>query len=175
MRYPAAILGLGLVLMALPAGLQAQVPPPGSAYEQLLRRTRPVGSLSANPYLPGSTSAPAARYRPDSPSNPWGRYGSPYAPDGARNPYTNGGLEIYGHDGTYLGRLNANPYDPESVSNPYGPYGSPWSSQSIRNPFGTYGSPYSPYSATNPYASSPPTLVPPSPPPFSLPEIGRIR
>lgn len=122
----------------------------------------PVGALSANPYLPGSTSSFGAKYDPLSPANPYGQFGSPYSTDGARNRYTTGGLEIYGNDGSYLGRLNANQYDPESVANPYGRYGSPYSSQSINNPYGQFGSPYSPYSARNPYGTAPPVLVPPT-------------
>ncbi len=59
---------------------------------------------------------------------------------------------LFGTDGTYLGRLSANPYDPDSTSNPYGQYGSPYSSDSINNPYGTYGSPYSLQSPNNPYA-----------------------
>ena len=57
-------------------------------------------------------------------------------------------------DGTYLGRVNSNPYDPESISNPYGQYGNPYSPNSINNPYGIYGNPYSPNSVTNPYSSS---------------------
>lgn len=121
----------------------------------------PLGYLSANPYLPGSTSGFGSEYRYGSPTNPYGPYGSPYARDGARNPYTTGGARIVGQDGTYLGRLNANPYDLESVANPYGRYGSPFSPQSINNPFSQYGSPFSPNSATNPYATQPPVLLPP--------------
>lgn len=122
---------------------------------------QPLGYLSANPYLPGSTSDLGAEYRYTSPTNPYGPYGSPYARDGARNPYTTGGARIVGQDGTYLGRLNANPYDPESVANPYGRYGSPHRPQSVNNPFTQYGSPFSPKSATNPYATQPPVLLPP--------------
>ena len=68
------------------------------------------------------------------------------------------GGRIYGQDGTYLGRLNANRYDPESVANPYGRYGSPYSSTSINNPYSPYGSPYSNLSARNPYATQPPVV-----------------
>lgn len=69
------------------------------------------------------------------------------------------GGRVYGADGTYLGRLNANRYDPESVSNPYGTYGSTYSPTSINNPYSAYGSPYSSNSARNPYASTPPVVV----------------
>lgn len=63
---------------------------------------------------------------------------SRYSPYGAQNPYTTRGGRIYGQDGTYLGRLNANQYDSESVANPYGRYGSPYSSTSINNPYSRY-------------------------------------
>jgi hypothetical protein len=68
---------------------------------------------------------------------------------------------IYSGDGqgTYLGRLSANPYDKDSISNPYGKYGSPYSSNSVNNPYGKYGSPYSPYSANNPYATKAPVII----------------
>jgi len=66
---------------------------------------------------------------------------------------------IIARDGTYLGRLSANPYDPESTANPYGQYGSPYSPTSINNPYGTYGSPYSPQSANNPYATEAPIII----------------
>jgi hypothetical protein len=128
-----------------------------------------VGSLTANPYLPGATPAPLSRYSPNSPSNPYSQYGSPYSPDGARNKYTTGGLDVIGADGEYLGKLNANKYDPNSVANPYGAYGSQYSPTSIKNPYGKYGSPYSPYSATNPYATTPPGLYTPKPAYGTLP------
>ena len=50
-----------------------------------------LGSLSANPYDPDSTS------------NPYGRYGSPYSPDLTKNPFGAG-----------------NPYNSSSPTNPYG-------------------------------------------------------
>ena len=61
--------------------------------------------------------------------------------------------------GTYLGKLNDNPYDPDSVSNPYGRYGSPYSADSINNPYGKYGSPYSNESVNNPYATKSPVII----------------
>ena len=123
---------------------------------------RSVGRLSANPYIPGSTSSSLSAYDALSPVNPYGVFGSPYSPQGSRNPYAVDGLNIYGEDGTYLGRLNSNRYDPNSVANPYGEYGSTFSPTSINNPYSIYGSLYSPYSAQNPYAVSPPTLYAPS-------------
>jgi len=50
-----------------------------------------LGALSANPYDPESTS------------NLYGRYGSPFSPDSIKNPYGAG-----------------NPYSPSSPTNPYG-------------------------------------------------------
>lgn len=102
--------------------------------------------LTANPYL-------------GEPVSPYDARMSPYSPDGALNPYTTGGGRIYAQDGTYLGRLNSNPYDPESVANPYGRFGSRYSSESATNPYGRYGSPYSELSPTNPYTSTPPVVV----------------
>lgn len=102
--------------------------------------------LTKNPYL-------------GLPLSPYDARVSPYSPNGALNQYTTGGGRIYAQDGTYLGRLNSNPYDPESVSNPYGKYGSPFSAQSLTNPYSAYGSPYSSLSPTNPYTSTPPLVV----------------
>lgn len=116
-----------------------------------------LGNLSRNEYDLNSTSNPYGQYgspyAPQSINNPYSTYGSPYSPDGVRNPYTSGGPGIYARDGTYLGRMNANRYDPESISNPYGRYGSRYSPNSINNPYGTYGSPYSTMSPNNPYLS----------------------
>ena len=123
---------------------------------------RSVGKLSANLYLPGSTSSPLSAWDALSPANPYGVYGNPYSPKGSRNEYAADGLDIYGQDGTYLGNLNSNPYDPNSVANPYGKFGSEFSPTSINNPFSIYGSEYSPHSAQNPFAVSPPTLYEPS-------------
>lgn len=69
---------------------------------------------------------------------------------------------IVAPDGTYLGKLNTNPYDPDSVSNPYGRYGSPYSRNSINNPYGKYGNPYgafSPFPWATPIAPAMPPLV----------------
>jgi hypothetical protein len=174
-----ALIVLTLALLVTSPGLlQAQTADANRLLEKLLRPDEPVGRLSTNPYLPRSTSTPYARFDPTSPANPYGRYGSAYSTDGARNPYTTGGLKVYGSDGTYLGRLNSNRYDPESVSNPYGRYGSPYSPTSINNPYGTYGSAYSPRSAANPHAPMPPVLVKPREPlgmPSLLPPIGGRR
>lgn len=66
---------------------------------------------------------------------------------------------VVGRDGTYLGKLSANPYDPDSVSNPYGRYGSQFSPTSINNPYSEYGSPFSPKSANNPFATQAPAVI----------------
>lgn len=50
-----------------------------------------LGTLSANPYDPGSTS------------NPFGRYGSPFSPESLNNPYGAG-----------------SPFRSDSPTNPYG-------------------------------------------------------
>lgn len=96
------------------------------------------------------------------PVSPYDARVSPYSPVGARNPCATDGGRIYGADGTYLAKLNANRYDPESVSNPYGQYGSRYSSTSINNPYSEYGSKYSNSSARNPYASTPPVVLYPA-------------
>jgi hypothetical protein len=122
-----------------------------------------LGRLSRNPYLPDSTSNPYGRfgtsYSPNSIANPYGPYGNPYSPYSTTNPYATQAPRLFAEDGTYLGRLSANPYDPESVSNPFGRYGNPYSPDSINNPFGRYGSPYSPLSPFNPYATTPPIII----------------
>ncbi|HXH07686.1 MAG TPA: hypothetical protein VNI83_13975 [Vicinamibacterales bacterium] len=122
-----------------------------------------LGRLSRNPYLPDSTSNPYGRfgssYSPDSIANPYSPYGNPYSPYSATNPYATRAPRLFGQDGTYLGRLSANPYDPESISNPFGRYGNPYSPDSINNPYGRYGSPYSPLSPFNPYATRPPIII----------------
>ena len=109
--------------------------------KKTLRSGEYLGKLSAN------------HYDPDSTSNPFGVYGSPYASKSvknpnsrhafeAQNPYAIVGPKIVGKDGKYLGRLNRNKYHPKSIS----------------NPFGIYGSTYSPFSATNPHATQAPKL-----------------
>lgn len=115
-----------------------------SAHAQLL------GELSANPYLPGSTSNPASQYDPNSVTNPYGQFGNPYSPNSATNPYATNAPKLYDQQGNYRGRLSTNPYEADSTSNPYGRYGSQYSPDSINNPYGA-GSPYSPSSPTNPY------------------------
>ena len=70
-----------------------------------------------NPYGAGSP------YNPDSPINPYGRYGSPYSNESANNPYATNAPKIYDQNGVYHGRLSSNPYDSDSIGNPYGQYG----------------------------------------------------
>lgn len=122
-----------------------------------------LGRLSSNRYDPESVSNPystyGSPYSTRSVVNPYSSYGSPYSPRSWRNPYTTGGPGLYSQDGTYLGRLNSNRYDPNSVANPFGPYGSPYSPTSVTNPYGRYGSPYSPYSPWNPYTTEAPVIV----------------
>lgn len=121
-----------------------------------------LGRLSTNPYDSSSVSNPyspyGSQYSPTSVNNPYSIYGSPYSVLSANNPYTLSAPRLYAADGTYLGRLSANPYDPESVSNPYSPYGSRYSPTSINNQYSTYGSPYSSMSPTNPYSSQGPLI-----------------
>lgn len=121
-----------------------------------------LGNLNSNRFDPDSISNPFGRYgspySPDSVNNPYGQYGSPYSPYSARNPYATQAPSIVTSQGKYLGKFSTNPYDPDSVSNPFGRYGSPYSPDSINNPFGQYGSPFSPNSVRNPYAPVAPGL-----------------
>src|SRR5688572_28222224 len=73
------------IVSALPSGLGAQI----SNYDP--------AHLTANPYV----GTPLSTYDPRV---------SRYSADGALNPYTTGGGEIYAHDGAYLGKLNSNRY-----------------------------------------------------------------
>ena len=122
------------IVSALPSRVGAQI------------RDYDPAHLTANSYL----GTPLSTYDPRV---------SRYSADGALNPYTTGGGEIYAKDGTYLGKLNSNRYDPESVSNPYGRYGSRHSPTSINNPYSVYGSRYSSQSARNPYTTTPPVVI----------------
>ena len=127
------------------------------------------------------------KFAPDSTSNKFGLYGSPYSPKSINNPFSLYGSAaqswfsfgsnsplIRGEDGAYLGRLNRNRFDADSVSNPFGRYGSKFSLDSINNPYGKYGSPYSPYSATNPYAIEAPKIYAPKSytvPQYEVPDL----
>jgi hypothetical protein len=116
-----------------------------------------LGTLSSNRYDPDSVSNPYGRYgspfSPDSVNNPYGIYGSRYSSFSANNPYTTQAPKIVTGSGQYLGKYSANPYDSDSSSNLYGQYGSRYSPTSINNPYSTYGSRYSPSSVMNPFAS----------------------
>ena len=118
---------------------------PAAPFQQPIAR-RQSAVITTNPYL-------------GTPISPYDPRVNAYSPQGANNPYTTDGGKIYGTDGTYLGKLNANKYDPESVANPYGKYGSPYSPTSINNPYSQYGSPYSSRSAKNPYTTTPPIVI----------------
>lgn len=152
-RFRAALTGAFVVLGLMCCAAHAQT------------QKQYLGRLSANRYAADSTSNPygqyGSKYSSKSVNNPYSQYGSPYGSHSATNPYTSSAPNIYGSDGTYLGKLSANRYDPESTSNPYGKYGSKFSSTSINNPYGQYGSKYSSKSARNPYApaSSAPIIV----------------
>jgi hypothetical protein len=122
-----------------------------------------LGQLGGSPFAVNSTSNASGPYgsvsSPTSIRNPTSAYGSRVSPQSATNPYATATPSIVGHDGTYLGKLSANPYDPDSVSNPYGRYGSRYSPTSINNPYGQYGSRYSPLSPNNPYTMTAPSII----------------
>jgi len=114
-----------------------------------------LGNFSKNRYGADSSSNQFGRgsqFNPDSINNPYGRYGSPYSPYSATNPYTTNAPKLYDSEGNYRGKLSNNPYDPDSISNPYGHYGSQFSPDSVNNPYGA-GSPYRHDSPNNPFGS----------------------
>ena len=121
-----------------------------------------LGRLSANPYSADSTANSYGRfgssYSSTSINNQNSKWGSVYSSSSVANPYATAAPKIIAADGTYLGKLSANPYDPQSVSNPYGKYGSPYSPTSINNPYSKYGSAYSTMSPNNPFATKAPVL-----------------
>jgi hypothetical protein len=121
-----------------------------------------LGRLSANPYITTSTANAygpyGSVYSATSIKNPYSQYGSTTSPVSVANPYATAAPKIIATDGTYLGKLSANPYDPQSIANPYGKFGSPYSPTSVNNPYSIYGSPYSPVSPKNPFAIKPPIL-----------------
>lgn len=118
-----------------------------------------LGHLSANRYAPGSTANPASRPRPDSVTNPHGRYGSRAGAQSANNPMATDTPTLEDGAGRFRGKLSANPYDADSVSNPYGRYGSAFSPDSINNRYGA-GNPFSPDSPHNPYGQGLRILAP---------------
>jgi len=145
---------LSLLLITLVAG--------ASSFAQSCKEGVFLGRLSANPYSPASTANPYGKYgsaySATSVNNPFGPYGSAYSTTSAANPYATKAPKIIADDGTYLGRLSANPYAADSVTNPYGKYGNPYSPTSVNNPYGKYGNPHSNTSANNPYATKAPVL-----------------
>jgi len=159
LRYGSA---LASVLLFLPACTWRSGGYPYTNHENQ-REQRYLGTLSSNPYDPESISNPYGRfgstYSPTSINNPYGSYGSPYSARSGTNPYTTGGPRLYSRDGTYLGKLNSNPFDADSIANPYGRYGSRYSPESVNNPYGRFGSRYSNESPRNPYATKPLIIV----------------
>lgn len=121
-----------------------------------------LGRYSTNRHDPQSTSnrygTYGSPYHPQSINNPYGTYGSPYSPRSANNPYATDTPRLYGTNGRYLGKLSKNQFDSESISNPLGTYGNKFSPNSVTNPLGTYGSSLSNQSAANPYATDAPRL-----------------
>lgn len=89
-----------------------------------------------NPYGAGSP------YAPNGLMNPYSQYGSPYSNKSWTNPYATNPPKIYDQSGRYMGDLSTNPYAPNSIGNPYGTYGNPYSPNSLNNPYGA-GNPYS--------------------------------
>ena len=110
-----------------------------------------LGTLSVSPWVPDPIASLFGRHSrretSDAETDP-SRWNSWFGPS----------TKIYSRDGTYLGKLSANPYDPDSIANPYGRYGNPYSPDSVNNPYGRYGSPYGAESANNPYATRPPRI-----------------
>jgi hypothetical protein len=121
-----------------------------------------LGNYSSNEYDPNSISNPfgayGSPYSLDSVTNQYSTYGSPYSPNSVNNPYAIDTPKLYSSDGTYLGKVSNNQCDPDSISNPYGKYGSKYSPDSVNNPYGQYGSKYSSKSANNPYTIDPPKI-----------------
>jgi len=126
--------------------------PPVPTSAPLLLQPKPnyLGTLypngTAGQYSPNSVTNPfgtyGSPYAADSLANPYGKYGSPYSSYSWRNPYTAQAPMLIGEDGAYLGRLSTNPYAADSTANPYGKYGNPFGN-TITNPYSTYGNPYS--------------------------------
>lgn len=114
-----------------------------------------LGNLSTNEFDRNSIAnqnGAGNPYAPNSVTNEFGRYGSPFSNQSATNPFVTDAPRLYDQQGNYRGKLSANPYDPDSTSNPYGRYGNPYSPDSLNNQFGA-GNPYRPDSPTNPYGS----------------------
>jgi hypothetical protein len=85
MLPPLAVLAV-LVVLATPALAQSpQIYAPDGTY---------LGNLNTNQFDPNSVSNPYGQYgspySADSINNPYGQYGSPYSPNSARNPFGTG-------------------------------------------------------------------------------------
>lgn len=65
---------------------------------------------------------------------------------------------IEAYDGTFLGKLNPNPFDKDSIFNQFGLYGNKFSSSSIFNQFSNYGNPFSSMSPYNQFTQTPPKI-----------------
>lgn len=117
------------------------------------KRGKYLGQFGGNEFNLNSTRnlfGAGNQFNSNSINNKYGKYGSKYSPNSARNPHATNSPKLYDSDGNYRGKLSNNPYDPESISNPYGRYGNKYSSDSINNPYGA-GNPYSSDSPNNPY------------------------
>jgi hypothetical protein len=104
----------------------------------------PLSSLALCPYDQNCLNNPygaGSPYAPEGLNNPYSEYGSPYSNKSWRNPYATDAPKLYDSQGNYRGKLSSNPYDPDSVSNPYGRFGNPYSPDSLNNPYGA-GNPY---------------------------------
>ena len=104
-----------------------------------------LGVMSTNRYAPNSLANPYGAgnpYKADGLMNPYSQYGNQFSNKSWTNPYATNAPKLYGADGSYHGRLSANPYAPDSTSNQFGRYGNPYSPDSINNRFGA-GNPYS--------------------------------
>jgi len=101
MLLPLAVLAGLVVLAAAPARAQSpQLYAPDGTY---------LGNLNTNQFDPNSVSNPYGQYGSpysvDSINNPYGQYGSPYSPNSARNPFGTGGGTVAeargGHNSSY--------------------------------------------------------------------------
>lgn len=104
-----------------------------------------LGVPSTNRYAPNSLANPYGAgnpYKTDGLMNPYSQYGNQFSNKSWTNPYATNAPKLYGPDGSYHGRLSANPYAPDSTANQFGRYGNPYSPDSINNRFGA-GNPYS--------------------------------
>lgn len=132
-----------------------------------------LGILSKDGHDPESISNPYGKYGSpygDTVKNPHGRYGSPFSSTSATNPHTKEAPRIYAADGMYLGKLSENEFDSESISNSTGKYGSPYGN-TVTNPNSRYGSAVRSgggssvtarpsYTPSAPMRSVPPTVTP---------------